>query len=695
MILQLTDYAVGVLATNPTPQLDAFKIGSAYNYVPQPTDTDIHGTTLFTGMIAPPSVLNANVVRYTVAMDTSVGDFNWGEVAFFYQGQLFALAVGNSLQAKTKVGATTGNQARLDAFLTVVGTNYSMIVDQADSANQFQMATLSTIDQLPPSNQATPNAYIISGASATQSSFIAYTDRNGLWNFDAFQYSSGTPATITASDNQSVTIALADYVAAMTPAYFGQVALEFTSGRLYSICRYVKTAIQSGSFVTLGFQTPLAIVPQVGGKIMVYTRLASSAESSIPIATPTVLGGIKIGPGLQVALDGTCSVDASSLGAVTSVNGKGPGAVTLTPSDIPGLATVASSGNYNDLLNKPAAYSLPMAGLSTLGGVKLPSSGNIVINGQGVIDLGFTAVKTVNNVAPDVNGNVQITSLDIGLINPASVTSAADVNTYKTTGLFTVTQAVVSTLFNAPATTQAATLEVVPLVNGGTGDVVQRWTTAAGLWWRACYSGTWNAWQQVATQAVATTTSLGVVQVGAGLSVDGSGVIAANYSNIPIASGSTLGAVKVGSGLAVDGAGVLSISSSFDKLDRVNGIAVGLFVKGNALPSATTTISGNVTTANFQTVTVTGTGAVTWSLTGWPTSGNYGEMEFQVTNGGVASSHTFPAAVQWVKPDGTLTNDFAVYMTAKRGSTNFQASGVDFVIFWSSDGGTTIFARVM
>lgn len=694
MILQLTDYAVGVLATNPVPQLDVFKIGSAYNYVPQPTDTDIHGTTLFSGLISPPSVLNANVVRYTVSMDTSVGDFNWGEIAFFYQGQLFALAVGNSLQAKTKVGASSGNQVRLDAFLTVVGTNYSMIVDQADSSSQFQMASLSTIDQLPPSNQATPNAYIISGASATQSSFIAYTDRNGLWNFDAFQYSSGAPATITAADNQSVTISLSDYVPSMTPSYFGQVALEFTTGKLYSICRYVKTAIQSGGSVTLGFQTPLAIVPQVGAKVMVYTRLVNSAQITIPIASPSVLGGIKIGAGLQVALDGTCSVDAASLGAVTSVNGK-TGVVNLTPSDIPGLATVASTGNYNDLINKPTPYSLPIAGLSTLGGVKLPSNGNLVVNGQGVIDFGFSPVKTVNNVAPDVNGNVQVTTTDIGLINPASVSNAADLNTYKTTGLFTVTAAVAPTLTNSPGITQAATLEIVPLVNGGTGDVIQRLTTAAGLWWRACYSGTWNAWQQVATEAVATTTTLGVVKIGAGLSVGVDGTVSASYSNIPVASASTLGAVKVGTGLSIDGSGVLSISSSFDKLDRVNGIAVGLFLKGSALPSATTTISGNVSTANFQTVTVTGTGAITWSLSGWPTSGNYSEMEFQLTNGGLASSHTFPAAVQWVKPDGTLTNDFPTYMTAKRGATNFQNPGVDFVIFWSSDGGTTIFARVM
>lgn len=727
MILQLTDYAVGILASNPSPVLDIFKIGSAFNYVPLPTDTDIHGTSLFTGIISPPNILNANVVKYTVAMDTSIGNFDWGEVGFFYQGQLFALAVGNSLQTKMKVGASTGNQVRLDAFLTVVGTNYDMIVDQADSSNQFQMASLSTIDQLPPSNQANPNAYIISGASASQSSFIAYTDRNGLWNFDAFQYSSGAPATITAADNQSVTIGMADYVDAMKPNYFGQVALEFTTGKLYSICRYVKSAVQSGSFVTLGFQTPLAVVPAVGDKVMVYTRLANSAASDLPIATANILGGIKIGNGLQVTADGTCSVDPSVLGVVTAVNGK-TGVVTLTADDIPGLATVAKTGDYNDLLNKPAAYSLPIASQTTLGGVKIPTTGNIVINGQGVIDLGFAPVKTVNGVSPDAAGNVQVTLSAIGLINPASVTSSADLNTYKTTGLFTVTAAIAATLTNAPATTQAATLEVVPLINGGTGDSVQRWTTSTGLWWRACYGGTWGAWQQVATQAVATTTSLGVVKIGAGLAVAGDGTVSANYSNLPIASastlggikvgtgltiagdgtlsasyalpiasGSTLGGVKVGTGLAIDGSGVLSVNGGAltGKLDRVNGVAVGLFLSFLDLGTIGSggTINIAAAAANVQRAQFTG-GSSTWSYV-WPGTGTYAEVQLEIQNGGLAT-HTFPASVQWVNPDGTFTSSFSTYMGNKRsGATNFQTSGIDFVIFWSRDGGTTIYAMVL
>lgn len=55
-------------------------------------------------------------------------------------------------------------------------------------------------------------------------------------------------------------------------------------------------------------------------------------------------------------------------------------AITNTPS----LATVATSGSYNDLTDQPAAYSLPAATSSVLGGVK-PDGTTITVTSDGVI----------------------------------------------------------------------------------------------------------------------------------------------------------------------------------------------------------------------------------------------------------------------------------------------------------------------
>lgn len=836
MILQLTDFAVGVLSVNPAPILDVFKIGSGFNYVPQPTDIDIHGSLLFQGLISQPLIQNANVVKYTVSMDSSIGDFDWGEVAFFYQGQLFALATGNTLQTKLKNGTTPGNIVRLDAFLTVVGNNYAMIVDQADSTSSFQMANLSTVDQLPPVNATDPNAYIISAAAANQSSFLAYTDRVGLWNFDAYQYAALNRATVTAADALSVTIALADFSPNMAPSFFGETILQFTTGANYSIVRYIQTSVQSGSSVVLGFQTPMAIVPKPGDKVQVLSRVANSAELQIPIATASTLGGIKIGAGLIVAADGTCSVDAGSLGAVTQVNGK-TGVVQLTGPDIPGLGAVAYSNNYADLSGIPAPYQLPLMSLSLRGGAKLPTSGNLILTGTGgeELDLSFPPVKRVNGVAPDGSGNVSLASTVVGLVNPTAVLAGADLDQLNTTGLFTISSGVISTLTNAPTASGAATLEVVPNNITGSGDSVQRFTNGTQMYWRKSTGASWTPWVQVATNQIATSAQLGVIRVGnsmeidaptgilnpkiataaaagivrpgSGLAVDGNGVLTVVF---PKATTTSLGVMQVGSGLAVDANGVVSVNGNdlpkatttvFGVVKvgtglAINGVTSALEVNGATLPKATTTslgvvqigsgitvdpagviawdatqlpvasatvlgaikvgagltMTGQVLSANARTVngvtpdaggnivlppvadpnklnvvngvaqgirlkfidvgTITSGGAVTisqtdanafamtftggasaWTITGWP-GVDYAELQLEIINGGTAT-HSFPAGLKWVNPDGTFTNSLSTYMTNQRGTTNFQTAGTDFVCMWSRDGGSNIYAKVL
>ena len=96
-------------------------------------------------------------------------------------------------------------------------------------------------------------------------------------------------------------------------------------------------------------------------------------------------------------------------GLDTALSGKAATSHTHTTSDIsnfPTLATVATSGSYNDLTNKPtipAAYSLPTASTSTLGGVKVDGS-TITINNNGVIsasgsDGGSSALSGLTDVS--------------------------------------------------------------------------------------------------------------------------------------------------------------------------------------------------------------------------------------------------------------------------------------------------------
>jgi hypothetical protein len=88
--------------------------------------------------------------------------------------------------------------------------------------------------------------------------------------------------------------------------------------------------------------------------------------------------------------------------AVTSVNGKA-GTVVLTATNISGFATVAISGSYNDLTNKPQEFSLNTATTDTLGGVKIGD--NINVSGDGTISINDPF--SLNTATTDTLGGVK------------------------------------------------------------------------------------------------------------------------------------------------------------------------------------------------------------------------------------------------------------------------------------------------
>jgi len=527
MRVVLTTAGQALLEANQGPvTVDSYKLGSAFGYIPEPADTNIHGTLIFSGVPSSPLLVNANVVKYSIFLDYNLGPFNFGEVGLFVGTTLFALATGDELIPKIPISSgATGNAIRIDEYLSVVETNYEMWLDLIPSNNEFQMAILASPDQLPPSATAVPNAYIISGASAQQSAFEAYTDRNGLWNFDAYQYANQAVATIVSSTAQSVTINLSDYLDSFSPAYFGQIILQFNTGALYSICRYVLSVVKSGSTATLNFQSPIMQQPVAGDTFVIFGRQAlSTTIPNIPIASHTQLGAVVIGDTLTVDITGLIDVDPTAF-PVVSVNGK-TGAVDLTATDITGLATVAITGQYSDLIGAPPAFTLPIATTTVLGGVKAPADSNITIAGDGTIDLGFSPVKSVNSVTPDANGNVALPSIStIGLVDPTQVASGTDMNTLQTAGLFFILDADVASLTNYPATTDGGTLDIEPLTTTASGgDVIQRLMTSTTQFFRRYNSAgaSWSIWVQMTTSGtlpITSTTQLGVMQVGAGLSV--------------------------------------------------------------------------------------------------------------------------------------------------------------------------------
>lgn len=81
------------------------------------------------------------------------------------------------------------------------------------------------------------------------------------------------------------------------------------------------------------------------------------------------------------------------------------------------------------------------------------------------------------------------------------------------------------------------------------------------------------------------------------------------------------------------------------------------------------------------------TGAQTLSITGWPAAGLHGELHIEGVNLG-ASTITWPT-INWIKFDGSTTTTFSA------NGITLRASGIDNVILWSRDGGSTIYGKII
>lgn len=701
MFIQLTNAGVALItaATQPVV-ITSYRLGSAYGYTPSPTDTGLHGTLVYTGSPSGPLTVDANTIKYGIGLDYDVQTMSFGEVAYYVGSTLFALGSNSVLINKVQLDGTgNGNSVRIDAYLSMVGTNYNMWGDIASTSNKWQLATLQSVDQLPPSAEALPNAYIIEGADLSQSSYLAYTNRSGTWDFDAYAYANTQTATVVAATTNSVTIAYSDYNSDMFPQYFGQIILQFTTGQDFSICRYVTNVGFNGTTTaTFNLRTPMQLLPVAGDKIRILSRQALSTSTIVlPIATATVVGGVKVGSGLSVTLDGTLSVNPTAF-PVTSVNGK-TGAVVLQATDIGGFATVATTGNYNDLSNKPAPYVLPIASTSILGGVKSnPTSAGLAINGQGVIDITFSPVKSVNNNLPDAGGNVTVTlpTIPPGLINPTVIPASSDLNTFSTVGLFYCTSAQIGSLVNTPpgiSTAQGITVEVVPITNtGASGACTQRVTNGTNTYWREFDGTTWSSWVSpimvAPTATPATTSTLGSVIVGSGLSVTGLGVLSTNLQTVNGKS-PTSGNVQL---TATD---VAAIPTS--QLGIPGGVATLTITTGTAQPTDFWTY-GRIPVGQIALGTVNTYGiwnASTNVIT--DKNGNPTKLA-SITNGGLAQyvdNTAIPAVNQQVDADGTMLRVGTAGTTSVDGNATWAIGDMlvsfkgQWVKFGSGSGGGT------
>jgi hypothetical protein len=82
------------------------------------------------------------------------------------------------------------------------------------------------------------------------------------------------------------------------------------------------------------------------------------------------------------------------------------------------------------------------------------------------------------------------------------------------------------------------------------------------------------------------------------------------------------------------------------------------------------------------------TGTPTLAISNWPPSGNLGELLIEGVNLGSVTI-TWPAAINWIKSDGSTTTTFS------ENGVTLQSSGIDWILLWTRDAGTTIYGKIV
>ena len=156
----------------------------------------------------------------------------------------------------------------------------------------------------------------------------------------------------------------------------------------------------TGSNAPIATTSVAGIVKPDGTTITVSPdgTISSNAEYTLPPATDTTLGAIKVGSNLSITADGTLSADAQQVTLYSSAGQNTDGAMTqkattdaLTlKADSSSLAPVATSGDYNDLNNLPTLPTVNNGALTiqqngrTLGTFTANSSDDKTVNIQAI-----------------------------------------------------------------------------------------------------------------------------------------------------------------------------------------------------------------------------------------------------------------------------------------------------------------------
>jgi hypothetical protein len=263
----LTTAGQAAIAGSPgvPPVLSLYKLGNMYGYVPAPTDLDIHGAQVWSGVPSDPVVQINNVIKYTVSLDATLGDFQFGEVGLYLPGNvLFALGSASYYIEKLQnAGVQIGNNLVIDAYITTSGTDYAIYAELGNSKSTLNVQAIPGVDTLPSSFQAYPNIYMI-GAPDQSGTILAFSN-NSYWSFTGYEEVADVQVVISATSN-TITVG----APSIAPAYPGELIIQVMDGPAIGVSRIVTGYTSVG--YTFSVATPYNQTPQTNNNVRILKK---------------------------------------------------------------------------------------------------------------------------------------------------------------------------------------------------------------------------------------------------------------------------------------------------------------------------------------------------------------------------------------------------------------------------------------
>ena len=271
------------------------------------------------------------------------------------------------------------------------------------------------------------------------------------------------------------------------------------------------------------------------------TWVDAVSQFVLTTATTSTLGGVKIGSGISITTDGTISVNSSSIVIVSDINPGIESTGTLWWNSVDGNLYVNYQNTWVDAVSQ---FVLTTATAITLGGVKIGSGIKVTADGTISVTSSSAAIVSDTSPGPESTGTFWWNSIDGNLYINYQNTWVDAVSQ------FVLTTATTSTLGGVKigsgiSITDDGTISVTGAI-GYVGSIGYTGSSSAAivadanpglestgtLWWNSIdgnlYINYQNTWVDAVSQFVlttATTSTLGGVKIGSGISITGDGTI--------------------------------------------------------------------------------------------------------------------------------------------------------------------------